>query len=60
VKNGDKFEMRQVTLGTSSPKSAIVVAGLKVGEKILLVKPSSSLIDKKTLFPKKKVKKRKK
>ena len=60
VKNGDKFEMRQVTIGTSSPKSAIVVAGLKVGEKISLVKPSSSLIDKKTLFPKKKVKKRKK
>jgi HlyD family secretion protein len=60
VKNGEKFEMRQVTIGISSPKSAIVVAGLKVGEKIALVKPSSSLIDKKTLFPKKKVKKRKK
>ena len=60
VKNGDKFEMRQVTIGTTSPKSAIVVTGLKVGEKISLVKPGSSLIDKKTLFPKKKAKKRKK
>jgi len=60
VKNGVKFEMRQVTIGTSSPKSAIVVSGLKVGEKISFVKPGSSLIDKKTLFPKKKVKKRKK
>jgi HlyD family secretion protein len=58
VKNGDNFEMRQVAIGTSSPKSAIVVAGLKVGEKISLVKPSSSLIYKKTLFLKKKVKKR--
>jgi len=58
VKNGGKFEMRQVAIGTSSLKSAIVISGLKVGEKISFIKPTSSLIEKKTLFPKKKTKKK--
>jgi HlyD family secretion protein len=51
VKNGGKFEMRQVATGTSSLKSTIVIKGLKVGEKISFIKPISSLIEKKTLFP---------
>lgn len=59
VKNGGKFEMRQVAIGTSSLKSAIVVAGLKVGEEISFVKPGTSLIEKKTVLPKKKMKKQK-
>jgi multidrug efflux pump subunit AcrA (membrane-fusion protein) len=60
VKKGDKFEMRQVSVGISSPKSAIIVAGLKVGDKISFIKPGSSLIEKKTLLPRKIVKKIKK
>lgn len=58
VKNGGKFEMRQVAIGTSSLKSAIVIRGLKVGEKISFIKPTSSLIEKKTLFPKMKTKRK--
>lgn len=59
VKHGGKFEMRQVAIGTSSLKSAIVLAGLKVGEEISFVKPGTSLIEKKTVLPKKKMKKQK-
>jgi len=59
VKKTDKFEMRQVLIGASSPKSAVIIAGVKQGEKISFIKPATSLIEKKTLLPRKKVKKTK-
>jgi len=52
VKKADKYEMRQVLTGSSSPKSAVIVTGLKVNEKISLIKPKASLIDKKTYLSK--------
>lgn len=54
VKHDDSYEMRQIAIGLSSPKSAIITAGLKVNELISFSKPTSDLVIKKTLFPKKK------
>ena len=52
VRKSEKYEMRQIITGTSSQKNAVVVAGLKRNEKISFIKPSSALIEKKTLLPK--------
>ena len=54
VKHDDSYEMRQIAIGLSSPKIAIITAGLKVGEQIAFSKPTSDLVTKKTLFHKKK------
>jgi hypothetical protein len=41
VKRDERFEMRQILTGTSSPKEAIVTTGLQRHETIALTKPSS-------------------
>lgn len=51
VKQGNKFEKRQVMTGISSPKEAIISKGLRNDEIISLTKPSISLIKKTTLLP---------
>jgi len=57
VKKSEKFEMRQVLTGTSSQKSAVIVAGLKRNEIISFTKPNASLIEKKTRLSKATLKK---
>ena len=52
VKNQDNYEMRQVKTGPTSPKNAVIFAGLHVNEKISLLEPKSSLVIKKTLLRK--------
>lgn len=46
------FEMRQIIVGTSSTKEAVVVAGLRPKEKIALTKPDPTLITSKKLLSK--------
>lgn len=57
VKKGEKFERRQILTGTTSSKSAVVVAGLKPREEISLSKPGSQLILGEKLLPKEVIKK---
>jgi len=57
VKRAEKFEMRQVLTGTSSQKSAVIVAGLKRNEIISFSKPNAILVEKKTLLTKATLKK---
>lgn len=51
VKKDNKFEMRQILTGITSPKEAIVSNGLKGNEIISLSKPKPSLIKDKMLLP---------
>jgi hypothetical protein len=51
VKRKKSFEERQILLGASSPKNAVIVAGLSGKEQISLTKPSSSRIRRHTLLP---------
>ena len=50
VENKKGFEMRQVLLGESSPKDAVVTSGLYLDERIALTLPKESQIKSKTLF----------
>ncbi|MDR1119715.1 MAG: efflux RND transporter periplasmic adaptor subunit [Dysgonamonadaceae bacterium] len=51
VKQQNGFEMRQVALGFTSPKEAIISAGLQGDEQIALVRPPEGSIRKKILLP---------
>ena len=51
VRQGKKFDMQQVETGLSSPKEAVIVAGLQGDEEISLMKPSSSSLRKRWLLP---------
>jgi hypothetical protein len=51
VKQGKQFDMYQVTTGISSPKEAIITAGLQGNEVISLVRPPASAIRKKQFLP---------
>ena len=57
VKKSDKYEMRQILIGASSPKSAVILAGLQQNEKISFIKPETGLIEKKKLLTKSTLKK---
>lgn len=57
VKHPKCYEERQVLSGASSPKNAVIVAGLSGNERISLIKPTSSSIKQHTLLPKSIVKK---
>jgi HlyD family secretion protein len=48
VKQSDGYERRQIKTGASSPKNAVVIAGLSGKESLSLIKPSSTLINKTT------------
>lgn len=52
VKQIDGFEKRQVLLGPSSPKNAVITTGMSGKEALSLNKPASSRITKTTLLPK--------
>lgn len=56
VKHDDTYEMRQISIGLSSQKNAIVTSGLKTNELIAFSKPKSDLVKSKTIFPNKKKK----
>lgn len=56
VRSAKGYEMRQITLGTTSTKDAIVSAGLRAKETIALSEPVSTLIIGKKLLPKPKPK----
>jgi multidrug efflux pump subunit AcrA (membrane-fusion protein) len=51
VKTGKKFEMRQVSTGLSSPREAIISAGIAESEVIALSKPEPSSVKGKVLLP---------
>ncbi len=51
VKKEKGYEMRQISIGLTSPKDAIITTGLKRKETISLSKPSSGLVKEKTLLP---------
>lgn len=52
VQKAKTFEKRQISIGTTSTKNAVVTAGLKRNEKIAIVKPENELINGKRLLPK--------
>lgn len=60
VKLDKGYEKRQVLIGPSSPKKAVITKGLKGSETLSMVKPAASTIKKTTFFPVKKNKKDKK
>ncbi len=47
------YEMRQVEIGASSLREAVITDGLKAGERVLLTKPKPSLVNRRTFMPKK-------
>lgn len=51
VKNGSRFEKREVLVGASSPKEAVVTTGLLGNEVLSFEKPLSSKITLNTLLP---------
>ena len=51
VKQEKGFEKRQVKIGPSSPKMAVIVKGLTGKERLSMIKPSSSSIKLTTLLP---------
>jgi hypothetical protein len=51
VKKSDGYEKRQVLLGATSPKNAVIAKGLSGVESISLIKPSSSRIKNSKLLP---------
>jgi hypothetical protein len=50
VQKAKTFEKRQITIGTTSVKEAVVTAGLKRNEKIAIIKPENELINGKRLL----------
>ena len=50
VKKNGGFETRQISIGISSPKEAVITAGLQKDETVALVKPESSSIKETVLF----------
>jgi len=44
--------LRQIITGATSPKSAVITSGIRLNEKISLLEPKSSLIEKRTLIAK--------
>ncbi|MFT3751604.1 MAG: hypothetical protein QM800_01590 [Paludibacter sp.] len=50
VQKNKTFEKRQISIGTTSTKEAVVTAGLKRNEKIAIVKPETELINGKRLL----------
>lgn len=60
VKQSKGYERRQVKIGESSPKNAVITAGLSGDESISLIKPSSSYIKGNTLLPDSRVKQKSK
>ncbi|HET7732562.1 MAG TPA: hypothetical protein VFK73_01890, partial [Paludibacter sp.] len=50
VQKAKTFEKRQITIGTTSVKEAVVTSGLKRNEKIAIIKPESELINGKRLL----------
>lgn len=50
IKNGDRFQMRQIQMGLTSHKEAIISEGLKGNEIISLSKPKHSLIKDRVLL----------
>ena len=51
VKNGHNFERREVLLGVSSPKEAVITAGLSGNEVVTYEKPATSKIKSTVLLP---------
>ncbi|MDD4921103.1 MAG: hypothetical protein PHS30_01350 [Bacteroidales bacterium] len=51
VKRTEGYERRQVLTGVSSPKKAVIAAGLTGKERLSLIKPSSGDVTLKTLLP---------
>jgi multidrug efflux pump subunit AcrA (membrane-fusion protein) len=51
VKDKKGFEMRQIQLGISSQKEAVVAAGLKNNEEIALSRPHSASVRRRVLLP---------
>jgi len=60
VKQLEGFERREIKTGASSPKSAVIIAGLSGSESLSLIKPTASDILKNTFLPKAKKTKKKK
>lgn len=58
VKMENGYEKRQVLLGPSSPKKAVIAKGLRGNETLSMVKPAGNAIKKATLFPVKATKKK--
>jgi len=52
VKKDKNYEKRQIKVGSTSLEKAIVTAGLKTGEQLSLIKPSTAQIKMTTLLPK--------
>lgn len=52
VKQKNGFERREVLIGPSSPKKAVIIKGLTGKETISMIKPANINIKKTTLFPK--------
>lgn len=50
VENKKGYEMRQVLLGESSPKEAVIIKGLQIDEKIALSRPKDSQIKERTIL----------
>lgn len=59
VKQEKGFEKRQVEIGPSSPKIAVIVKGLSGKEILSMIKPSSATVKKTTLLPDSAVKSKK-
>lgn len=51
VQKAKTFEKRQIKVGTTSTKEAVVTSGLKPNEKIAIVKPESELINGTRMLP---------
>jgi len=52
IKLDHGYERRQIIIGPSSPKNAVVVSGLSGKESLSIIKPSSAHIKKTTFLPK--------
>lgn len=59
VKHEKGFEKRQVKIGPSSPKLAVIVKGLTGKESLSMIKPSSATVKMTTLLPDKAAKRKK-
>lgn len=60
IKTDKNYEKRQVNVGATSLKEAVITAGLKGYERLSLIKPTSSRVKKTTLLPKPKKKQKQK
>jgi len=53
IKKSEKsYELRQVITGATSPKNAVIISGIRLNEKISLLEPKSTMVDKRTLIAK--------